>query len=746
MSLMCVAVTAIMVFLMAPVANAQAVDTTQLQQTVDDLSSTLNQDQVNALSQFLTAMSQETSAVPVADGEQPTLIGALKTAAVNFVSYVKASFGILPSFIATLLAAFGGFIATMGIGGLSLFALKLAAAVAVGFGASMLASFVVSKLRRNLNVHDEIGDELGDQVRTLTLRFFMDGAGLIAFAIASLAVARLIFTMPNDATLAASMISLLLLTPLIARAIFRFLLAPHRPDLRTVTTDDWTAQFISRSFVGIAFVGGAAFFVNGQMMDASLEWKNGLRFYAGFAIHAWIIYVTWRARAGLTSILLGNDDNQTTGLARMAAWWPKVTMILVSLNWLTMQILIANDVRSITPVASVSGLVLVVAAPFLDTVLRGFVNHFVPKPDSTSQVAIEASQKIRFSYVRIGRVLLITSLVLMIGKLWGLGVGNLQEGSMGQKVALNGIEALLVVAVGYIIWEILNLWVNNRLAEETGGAEQTSEDAEAGGAGKSRLVSVLPLIHMAAQATIITITALLTISQFGIDIAPLLAGAGVLGLAIGFGAQTLVKDVVSGVFFLLDDAFRLGEFVDVGGTLGAIESISVRSLRLRDATGPVHIVPYGEIAKLTNHSRDYVIMKLKFTVPFDTDLEKVRKLFKKIGQELMADPAHAENMLAPFKSQGVADVNDVGIVLRGKFTAKPGTQFMMRKDIYNKVQKAFEENGIEFARKEVRVNMPEGHDQHPLTEEQKKTLSAAVAEAAEPADQGAGSAAPKDDR
>lgn len=143
---------------------------------------------------------------------------------------------------------------------------------------------------------------------------------------------------------------------------------------------------------------------------------------------------------------------------------------------------------------------------------------------------------------------------------------------------------------------------------------------------------------------------------------------------------------------------------------------------------------YGEIAKLTNHSRDWVIMKLKSTVPFDTDLEKVRKIFKRIGQELMENPAHADNILAPFKSQGVADVNDVGIVLRGKFTAKPGTQFMVRKDIYNMVQKAFDENGIQFARKEVRVNMSGIDDSSQLNETEKHVVAAAATEAAETAD------------
>ena len=150
----------------------------------------------------------------------------------------------------------------------------------------------------------------------------------------------------------------------------------------------------------------------------------------------------------------------------------------------------------------------------------------------------------------------------------------------------------------------------------------------------------------------------------------------------------------------MDDAFRVGEFISVGGIDGTVEKISVRSLQLRSANGPVHIIPYGSMSQLTNMSRDWVTMKLRFTVPFETDLEKVRKLFKKIGQELMEDPVHAAVLINPFKSQGAADVTDVGIVVRGKFTTKPGGQFQIRKEVYSRVQKAFEANGIEFARKE----------------------------------------------
>ena len=171
--------------------------------------------------------------------------------------------------------------------------------------------------------------------------------------------------------------------------------------------------------------------------------------------------------------------------------------------------------------------------------------------------------------------------------------------------------------------------------------------------------------------------------------------------------------------------------MEVEGTVGTVEKISVRSLQLRHHKGPVHTIPYGEIPKITNYSRDWVIMKLKFTVPFDTDPNKVKKIFKGIGKEMMAVPDFAQDMLQPFKSQGVFDFDDVGMIIRGKFMAKPGKQFTLRKEIYNRVKKAFEENGIDFARREVRVAIPNLDKVEPLDDEAKTAITAAATEAAQ---------------
>ena len=322
-----------------------------------------------------------------------------------------------------------------------------------------------------------------------------------------------------------------------------------------------------------------------------------------------------------------------------------------------------------------------------------------------------------------------------MAKVWDIQIGDLAAAGLGARIASSFFESLFILIIGYLIWEVATLWINRKLADEqtaVGLAPDAEAGGEGGGAGGSRLSTVLPLTKLAVQISIITITVLIALSSLGVNITPLLAGAGILGLAIGFGAQTLVKDIVSGVFFLLDDAFRVGEFLDINGTMGTVERISIRSLQLRHPSGPVHTIPYGEIPKITNNSRDWVIMKLKFTVPFSTDINKVKRIFKQIGKEMLEAP-YADDLIQTFKSQGVSDVNDVGIILRGKFMAKPGKQWAIRKDVYAKVQKAFAENGIEFARREVKVNMPD-RDGADLTDEESSRIATAAAHAVQAQD------------
>ena len=610
-------------------------------------------------------------------------------------------------------------------GGNLTFLFLFAVSIAIGMAAEWL--FKRSTRDKRERIRQSRPEALMDTLKVLSARAGIEIGSVVIFTIAAMIAVNLLITTDNDYFLASSFILSFIVMVRITGAVMHFILAPRRPELRLVYADTWTAQFIERNFILIAAVAGFGFFLNSVMHQYTVPHVDTLRFWVGLSMHIWLIYIILKAHQGLTRIIAGDDEDLTPGLKRMANWWPIVSAALVAFNWLFLQFVLSAGHQTLSPERSATAIALIVMAPFLDTIVRGIAAHLVPSEEDKTEVVANAYHETRLSYIRIGRIALIGLLILLVGKLWGVSLHNLAEAGFGAQVAANVVGFFLILALGYLAWEITNLLINKRLAGEVSEGESGAE----GGTGQTRMATILPILQMTMQATIIIITVLLALSQLGVNITPLLAGAGVFGLAIGFGAQTLVKDIVSGVFFLLDDAFRLGEFITVGTTNGVVSKISIRSLQLRQDTGQLHIVPYGSMSQLTNNSRDWVTMKLRFTVPFDTDQDQVRKLFKKIGQEMMEVPELAEVLINPFKSQGAADVTDVGIVIRGKFSTVPGGQFVIRKEVYNRVQKAFEANGIEFARKEVRVHIPEHKKLDDLSDVEKDAISAAASDASE---------------
>jgi small conductance mechanosensitive channel len=193
------------------------------------------------------------------------------------------------------------------------------------------------------------------------------------------------------------------------------------------------------------------------------------------------------------------------------------------------------------------------------------------------------------------------------------------------------------------------------------------------------------------------------LATLGVQIAPLVAGAGVLGVAVGFGAQSVVKDLISGIFYLLDDAFRVGEYIVAGNYKGTVESFSLRSIKLRHHRGPVYTIPFGSLGAVQNMTREWVIEKLVLTVPFDTDVAKLKKVVKGVSAELLEDPELGPGFIEPMKSQGIDAIGDHGLRVILKFKAVPGRQFPIRRRANALIQKAFAENGIVFAFPTVRV-------------------------------------------
>jgi small-conductance mechanosensitive channel len=317
------------------------------------------------------------------------------------------------------------------------------------------------------------------------------------------------------------------------------------------------------------------------------------------------------------------------------------------------------------------------------------------KDELTRHVNVRRMQRV----IRTGlRSALAAWMAFWLLSIWGIDL------PIGKEVTAAVFNILVVVIIGYVAWEVISAAIQRRIKQEK---PDDDEDRDEGGGGGSRIGTLLLILRKFILVVIIIMVTLITLSSIGVDIAPLIAGAGVIGLAIGFGAQTLVKDIISGMFFLIDDAIRVGDYVDTGKQKGTVEQISLRSLRLRHPRGMVYTIPFSDINSVTNFSRDYIITKLDFRVPFDTDVDKVRKLVKKkVYMQIMKDPELGPKLLAPIKSQGVRELDDSALIVRVKYKTPPGEQFVIRKQVYRLMQEAFHEAGLKFAHRNVTVSLP----------------------------------------
>lgn len=659
----------------------------------------------------------------------------LKFWAAGVSGSVRKAFEKLPVLVTVQGQSFQTFASDRGVSGIVHVVGVFLGALFLGFIAERIARYFTRD--RVANIKGLTGSEsLRESFRLLSSRFFLDLAALLVFFIvASFVVSK--FLSPIDRDLCDLIMLNMVIFPRFMVCVTRFLLAPNRPDWRLIHTDDWTAKFIHKHSLGLFLLMGFSTTIMGfNTLNGIVPGLTYLGFWLNLAVHLYVIYIAVTAKEGLKSMLRGKHNDVTPMEEKIANFYPYFLVGITVLVWLIVELvanlgafhILGNQPQLVT-------LIIFLFIPVMDTLIRVLVANLVAPMQGEGFVATRAYHSTKRSYLRIGRVLVFGFITVFLMDIWHIKLNTMASDAVGANVASDFIKLLIILSIGYLIWEVVSLLFNRKLAAEdtAAGHDVSKEDAgggEGGGAGSSRLATILPLFRFTVQTIVIAMTVLIGLSNIGINATPLLAGAGVVGIAIGFGAQKLVTDVVSGIFFLIDDAFRAGEYVSIEGTVGTVEKISLRSMQLRHHRGAIHTIPYGEIPKLTNYSRDWVLMKLKFTVPFNTDLKKVKNLFKKIGKEVVDLPQFSDDLLQPFKFQGALEVNDVGIVVGGKFMAKPGTQFMMRKELFLRVQKEFDDNGIQFARKEVRVRLDGDTPEH-LTETQLGTIAGAAADAIE---------------
>lgn len=303
------------------------------------------------------------------------------------------------------------------------------------------------------------------------------------------------------------------------------------------------------------------------------------------------------------------------------------------------------------------------------------------------------------------KVRLIARLVLIgILGIWIAGLWNITFPFVSNLASV-AIDSLIIITLAMFFWRMVSSWIEAKIGDTTQDEQDPNND-EWGAVARGRSYTILPMIRKFVASVLVIMVTMTILSSFGVDIGPLLAGAGVVGLAVGFGAQKLVADMFSGFFSLLDDAFRVGEYLEAGDVSGTVESITLRNVMLRHHRGMLMIVPHSELGPITNFMRGGIIVKFNLDFNYNANIDRIRKIIKKVGIAMLEDEEFGSNFIQPVKSQGVREITNSVMTIRVKFTAKPGTHFVIRREAYRRITESLKKNGIEYAMKQVVVDVP----------------------------------------
>lgn len=265
-----------------------------------------------------------------------------------------------------------------------------------------------------------------------------------------------------------------------------------------------------------------------------------------------------------------------------------------------------------------------------------------------------------------------------------------------QRMTERGLDWLLTsgLRVAFIVGAIVAaLWifraVIRRIQAILTGVAPTPEQAK-------RAATLTHILRDVVVVAVTAIGAMLVLAEIGIDLKPILAAAGIGGLAIGFGAQSVVKDVISGFFLLLENQVRVGDVVNIGGTGGLVEAITLRTIVLRDLAGNVHIIPHGGVDRVTNMTKDYSRYVFDVGVAYREDPDEVIHVLQEIGEGLRQDPDFASDILEPLEILGVDKFADSAVIIKCRITTKPIQQWRIGREMNRRIKKTFDARGIEI--------------------------------------------------
>jgi small-conductance mechanosensitive channel len=418
----------------------------------------------------------------------------------------------------------------------------------------------------------------------------------------------------------------------------------------------------------------------------------------GLVAYVFLIVIVLRNRKAVASLIRprpGTPAADRTGAAarirdRIAATWHIVAVFYLVALWLVWAVDIPQGFERLLRFFVVTTVVTIVARLVLTAAL-GMLDGMLDIDPELDRRYPGLEARMRFYHPLLsGMVRTVVFLVtaLLLAEVWGFdGFDWFAASSLGQRMASALLTIGVTVLAAAVAWEAANAAIQRHLA---------ALQREAQAARSARLRTLLPMLRTVLMITILVVVALMILSEIGVNIAPLLAGAGVLGIAIGFGSQKLVQDVITGLFLLLENTMQVGDVVTLGGLTGVVEYLSIRTIRLRAEDGSLHVIPFSAVTTVTNMTRDFSHAVIEAQVSYKDDYDMVVEVLRGIVREMRAEPRWQNEIRDDLEVMGLQRFADSAVVIKCRIRCGPFGRWSVGREFNRRMKLAFDENGIEI--------------------------------------------------
>ena len=565
--------------------------------------------------------------------------------------------------------------------------LKLAVIIAAGIVAGRFTRWLLAKPRSSIESQSADGVWLA-LVFALT-RALLELVPVAVFAAAAYGVMTLTAPGRIGAVLALAIINATVLSQTVL-VFARMLLAPQVATMRLLAIADETANYLFLWTRRLTYLVVYGYFLAQATRPIGLPAASHavLVKLLGLLLALLLVMLVLQNRREVAQYIRGGADSAFGQLRRgFAGIWHILLIIYLIAVYGVWALDVPGGFAFVLRATVLSIVVLAAARIVLELAKRAIRRGFALSDEQKARFPLLEARANRYLPVlqTAVRVLIYGAAVLTLLDVWGADVASLLSNPTARALIGRLTTIALIVLIAVIVWEGISAAIERYLNGQDGG-----------GAPSQRARTLLPLLRNVVMVALGIMVTLMVLSELGVNIGPLIAGAGILGLAVGFGAQTIVKDFITGFFILVEDTIAVGDIVELGGHRGKVEAMSIRSIQLRDVSGVVHRIPFSEVSTTINKSKGFSYALFDIGVAYRENIDRCMEVIRAVGAEMRADESCAPDIIDDIEIMGVQALADSAVVIRARIKVQPGRQISLQRKFNHLIKNRFDAEGIEI--------------------------------------------------